>query len=40
MLISDRIYNYMKERGITQLEFAKRTGISQSTVSRIRCQVQ
>ena len=33
MLISDRIYNYMKERGITQLEFAKRTGISQSTVS-------
>lgn len=23
----------MKERGITQLEFAKRTGISQSTVS-------
>ena len=33
MLISDRIYNYMKERNITQLEFAKRTGISQSTVS-------
>ena len=33
MLISERIYQYMKERGITQLEFSKRTGISQSTVS-------
>lgn len=33
MLISDRIYNYMKEKNISQLEFAKRTGISQSTVS-------
>lgn len=33
MLISDRIYSYMKERNISQLEFAKRTGISQSTVS-------
>lgn len=33
MLISDRIYAYMKERNISQLEFAKRTGISQSTVS-------
>lgn len=33
MLISERIYQYMKEKGITQLEFAKRTGISQSTVS-------
>ena len=33
MLISDRIYGYMKERNISQLEFAKRTGISQSTVS-------
>lgn len=33
MLISERVYQYMKERGITQLEFSKRTGISQSTVS-------
>ena len=33
MLISERIYQYMKEKGITQLEFSKRTGISQSTVS-------
>lgn len=33
MLISERIYQYMKERGMNQLEFAKRTGISQSTVS-------
>lgn len=33
MLISERIYQYMNEKGITQLEFSKRTGISQSTVS-------
>lgn len=33
MLISDRIYSYMKEKNISQLEFAKQTGISQSTVS-------
>lgn len=33
MLISERIYEYMKERKMTQLEFSKRTGISQSTVS-------
>ena len=33
MLISERIYQYMKEKDITQLEFSKRTGISQSTVS-------
>ena len=33
MLISDRIYEYMREREISQLEFSKRTGISQSTVS-------
>lgn len=33
MMISERIYKYMEERKITQLEFAKRTGISQSTVS-------
>lgn len=33
MLISERIYKYMEEKKISQLEFAKRTGISQSTVS-------
>lgn len=33
MLISERIYQYMLEKNISQLEFAKRTGISQSTVS-------
>lgn len=33
MLISERIYEYMEKAGISQLEFANRTGISQSTVS-------
>lgn len=33
MLISDRIYHYMKEKKISQKEFSERTGISQSTVS-------
>lgn len=33
MLISERIYKYLKEKKMSQLEFAKRTGISQSTVS-------
>ncbi len=33
MLISERIYEYLEKRGITQLEFANRTGISQSTIS-------
>lgn len=33
MLISERIYQYMEEKNMSQLEFAKRTGISQSTVS-------
>ena len=33
MLISERIYKFMEEKKISQLEFAKRTGISQSTVS-------
>ncbi|MBO5071193.1 MAG: helix-turn-helix transcriptional regulator [Roseburia sp.] len=33
MLISERIYKYMEEKGISQIEFAKRTGISQSTIS-------
>lgn len=33
MLISERIYQYMDERNISQKEFANRTGISQSTIS-------
>lgn len=33
MLISERIYQYLEEKNISQIEFAKRTGISQSTVS-------
>ena len=33
MLISERIYKYLAEKGISQKEFAERTGISQSTVS-------
>ena len=33
MLISERIYKYMEEKKISQIEFAKRTGISQSTIS-------
>lgn len=33
MLISERIYKYLAEKGISQKEFADRTGISQSTVS-------
>lgn len=33
MLISERIYQYLAEKKMSQLEFAERTGISQSTVS-------
>lgn len=33
MLISERIYRYLEEKGISQKEFADKTGISQSTVS-------
>ena len=33
MLISERIYKYLEERKMSQMEFADRTGISQSTVS-------
>lgn len=33
MLISERIYKYIREVGISQIEFAKKTGISQSTIS-------
>jgi len=33
MLISERIYKYLAERKMSQIEFSKRTGISQSTIS-------
>ena len=33
MLIGERIYKYIAEKGISQIEFARRTGISQSTIS-------
>ena len=33
MQISERIYKYIEERGLSQIEFSKRTGISQSTIS-------
>lgn len=33
MTISERIFEIMKDRGITQKEFSKRTGIPQSTIS-------
>ena len=33
MRISEKIFTLMKERGMTQKEFAKRTGIAESTVS-------
>lgn len=33
MLISERIYKYLEEKKMSQFEFSKRTGISQSTVS-------
>lgn len=33
MQISERIYKYIAERGMSQIEFSKRTGISQSTIS-------
>ena len=33
MLISERIYQYLAERKMTQIEFSKKTGISQSTIS-------
>lgn len=33
MLISERIFQYLTERGISQKEFSNKTGISQSTIS-------
>lgn len=33
MLISERIFQYMKEKKISQIEFSQKTGISQSTIS-------
>lgn len=33
MVISERIFYILEEKGITQKEFSERTGISQSTIS-------
>lgn len=33
MTISERIFDLLKERGMTQKEFSERTGIKQSTIS-------
>ena len=33
MIISERIFKIMDERGMTQIEFSRKTGISQSTIS-------
>lgn len=33
MLISERIFTLLNEKGISQKEFSERTGISQSTIS-------
>ena len=33
MIISERIFELIQKRGMTQKEFSKRTGIAQSTIS-------
>ena len=33
MTISERIFELLKERGYTQKEFSKKTGIAESTIS-------
>ncbi len=33
MIISERIFKIMNERGMSQIDFSKNTGISQSTIS-------
>ncbi|MBO6113891.1 MAG: helix-turn-helix transcriptional regulator [Lachnospiraceae bacterium] len=33
MTISERIFKFMEERGISQIDFSRKTGISQSTIS-------
>ena len=33
MQISERIYKYLEEKDMSQIEFARKTGISQSTIS-------
>ncbi|MDO4961808.1 MAG: helix-turn-helix transcriptional regulator [Eubacteriales bacterium] len=33
MLISDRIFDLLREKGMTQKEFAERTGIAESSIS-------
>lgn len=32
-IVSDRIFELLKERGLTQKEFAQKTGIAESTIS-------
>lgn len=32
-IISDRVFEYIKRRGMTQREFSQKTGIPQSTIS-------
>ena len=33
LIISERIFKIMEERGMSQIEFSRKTGISQSTIS-------
>ncbi|MBO4267567.1 MAG: helix-turn-helix transcriptional regulator, partial [Lachnospiraceae bacterium] len=33
MIISERIFKLIEERGMTQIAFSRETGISQSTIS-------
>lgn len=33
MIISERVFNILKEKGISQKEFSEATGIAQSTIS-------
>ena len=33
MIISERIFKIMEDRGMNQIEFSRKTGISQSTIS-------
>ena len=33
MIISERVFKIMEERGMSQIDFSRKTGISQSTIS-------
>ena len=35
MIISERIFELLREKGMTQREFSKLTGIAQSTIQRL-----